>query len=90
MQSPRTDAVVEHCNVHGSPPFIDLAKAGKGCFGGDPQFVDPAKLDYRLRPTSPCRGRASDGGDVGFRYTPEIMEVLKVAFDLRRRGLIKF
>jgi hypothetical protein len=86
----RDDAVIEHCNVYGNPPFIDKARAGKGCFLGDPQFVDPQKLDYSLRPTSPCRGRASDGGDVGFRYNPEIVEVLKAAFDLRRRGLIQF
>jgi len=27
---------------------------------------------------------------VGCRYTPEMIELLKVAFDLRRRGIIKF
>jgi len=81
---------IEHCGVHGNPPFVDRAKAGKGCFGGDPQFVDPQNLDYRLRPTSPCRGRASDGGDVGCRYTPEMIELCKVALELRRKGILKF
>jgi tRNA A-37 threonylcarbamoyl transferase component Bud32 len=81
---------IENCNVYGTPAFVDEAQPAKGCFGGDPQFVDPDNLDYRLRPTSPCRSRASDGGDVGFRYTPEIIEVLNVALELRRRGIIKF
>jgi len=90
VQSASANVRIEHCNVFGSPPFIDQAKGGKGCFLGDPQFADPKNFDYRLRPTSPCRGRASDGGDVGFRYTPEIVEVLKAAFELRKRGLIKF
>jgi hypothetical protein len=90
IQSPRSDVVVEHCNVYGNPPYVDAVKPGKGCFGGDPQFVDPANLDFRLRPTSPATGKASDGGDVGFRYKPEIVEVLNKAFELRRQGLIKF
>jgi len=81
---------IENCNVYGNPPFVDFAAPGKGCFGGDPQFIDPQNLDYRLRPTSPCRGRASDGGDVGFRYTPEIIDLVKIALELRRRGIIKF
>lgn len=90
VQSDRTDPVIDHCNVHGNPPFVGSVKPGKGCFGGDPQWVDPANFDYRLRPTSPCRGKASDGSDVGCRYTPQMIEMLKLAFDLRRRGILKF
>ncbi|HLA84429.1 MAG TPA: hypothetical protein VJL29_06520, partial [Thermoguttaceae bacterium] len=63
---------------------------GKGCFAADPQFVNPKAFDYRLKPTSPCRGKASDGGDVGCRYTPEMLEMLKLALDLRARGIIDF
>jgi hypothetical protein len=81
---------VEHCNVHSNPPFIDRASPGKGCFGGNPMFVDPKNLDYRLMPNSPCCGRASDGGDVGCRFTPKMIEMCKVALELRRRGIIKF
>ena len=44
----------------------------------------------RLKPTSPCRGKASDGGDVGVRYTPEMIEVIKKALELRKKGIIKF
>jgi hypothetical protein len=46
--------------------------------------------DYRLMPTSPCVGKASDRGDVGCRYTPEMVEMLKLAFALRAQGIIKF
>ena len=47
-------------------------------------------FNYRLGPKSPCRGKASDGGDLGVRYTPEMLEMLKLAFALRARGIIKF
>jgi hypothetical protein len=45
---------------------------------------------HALQPTSPCRKRASDGGDIGCRYTPEMLEVLEKALDLRKKGIIKF
>jgi len=34
--------------------------------------------------------QASDGGDIGCRYTPEMMEVLEKALELRKKGIIKF
>jgi hypothetical protein len=43
-----------------------------------------------LKPTSPCRKKASDGGDIGCRYTPEMMEVLEKALELRKKGIVKF
>ncbi len=35
-------------------------------------------------------GKASDGGDIGVRYTPEMLEILKKALDLGKKGIIKF
>jgi hypothetical protein len=90
VTSDRPRGVLEHCNVYGSPPFIDGAKPGEGCFPGAPQFIDPKMLDYRLMPTSPCIGKASDGGDVGCRYTPEMIEIIQKALELRTQGIIKF
>ena len=43
-----------------------------------------------LRATSPCRKKASDGGDMGCRLTPEMLEMLEKARGLRRKGIIKF
>jgi hypothetical protein len=84
------DCPVENCDVFGKPPFVEKAKRGKGCFSADPQFRDPANFDYRLKPTSPCRRKATDGGDIGCRYTPEMLEVLEKALELRKKGIIKF
>jgi len=81
---------IDNCCIYGRPPFIDEAKPGKNCFGADPLFVNPEGHDYRLMPASPCRGKASDGGDLGVRYTPEMLEMLKLAAELRARGIIKF
>jgi hypothetical protein len=36
------------------------------------------------------RKKASDGGEIGCRYTPEMMEVLEKALELRKKGIIKF
>jgi len=84
------DLRIEHSNLDGKPPVGMEAKLGPGCMIADPQFRDPDNLDYRLKRTSPCRGKASDGGDIGCRFTPEMLEVLKKAFELRKKGIIKF
>jgi len=76
---------IDNCNV-----FKPGGKPGKGFFCADPQFRDPANFDYRLKRTSPCRRKASDGGDIGCRYTPEMLEMLRLALELRRKGVIKF
>ncbi|HRT97578.1 MAG TPA: hypothetical protein P5532_24490, partial [Planctomycetota bacterium] len=81
---------VEHCVLSGSPPYVGETKPGKNCIIADPQFRDPDNLDYRLKPTSPCRKKASDGGDIGCRFTPEMIELLEKALELRKKGIIKF
>jgi len=89
VEAVQGDAQIEHCNVFGKG-YLLLAKPGKGCFKGDPQFRNPKIFDYRLKTTSPCRGKASDGGDIGVRYTPEMIEILEKALELRKKGVIKF
>ena len=85
------DTRIDHCNVYGKEPYSALAKPGARCFSKDPQFRDPARLDFRLKKASPCRGRASDGrSDLGCRYTSGMRELLNVAHALRKKGLIKF
>ena len=41
-------------------------------------------------PTSPCIGKAPDGGDIGCRYTPGMIEIIQKALELRAQGIIKF
>ncbi|NQT16470.1 MAG: SUMF1/EgtB/PvdO family nonheme iron enzyme, partial [Planctomycetes bacterium] len=67
-----------------------LPANAKDCFNADPQFRDSANLDFRLAPTSPCKGRASDGGDLGVLYTPEMNAMWQIALELRAKGIIKF
>ncbi|NUQ63089.1 MAG: hypothetical protein HUU20_11485 [Pirellulales bacterium] len=62
----------------------------RGCFIANPRFHDSANLDYRLMPGSPCIGKASGGGDIGCPYTQEMLELCKVALELRRRAVLKF
>jgi len=90
VQSARAGAQIDYCNVFEPSPFRDKAQAGKRCFSKDPQFRDPGNFDYRLKQTSPCRRKASDGGDIGCHYTPEMLELLKLAHELRKKGIIKF
>jgi hypothetical protein len=81
---------VEHCCLYGDKPFLDLAKPGVGCFRASPQFANPNLFDYRLLPASPCIGKASDGGDLGVRYTPKMIAMLQLALGLRAKGVIRF
>jgi hypothetical protein len=78
---------LEYCGIVGE---VLGSAPGRGCISSDPMFYDPANLDYRLRPGSPCIGKASDGGDIGCRYTPEMIELCKQALELRRKGILKF
>ncbi len=53
-------------------------------------LFDEKNLNYSLKPKSPCRGKASDGGNLGFHYTPELIELMKEAIRLRDKGVVKF
>lgn len=82
-------ARIEHCNVYPGG-FLAAAVPGAKCFTADPRFMNPRDLDYRLNPNSPCRKRGSEGGDLGCRYTTEIVELMKKAVELRNRRLLIF
>ena len=82
---------IQYCNlVDAKQSTIYQKDAIKACFSAPPRFRDPANLDYRLVPDSPGTRAASDGGDIGVRYTPELMELCRVALELRMKGVIKF
>ena len=59
-----------------SYPTIDLTRKHMGndkhSIAEDPKFADPENMDLRLGPDSPCRGAASDGGDIGVRWSDEM------------------
>jgi hypothetical protein len=47
-------------DIHiGYSDIVGTAWSGPGNLSADPRFVDPLHSDYRLRDTSPCRGKAS-------------------------------
>jgi parallel beta-helix repeat protein len=52
----------DHCN------FGNTNWPGVGNINVDPQFVNAALRDYRLAPTSPCRGAGRDGADMGAQF----------------------
>jgi serine/threonine protein kinase len=80
---------IEHCDVFSRQPFQGQAAPGAGCFNVNPKLRDPPKFDFRLMDNSPCRGRASDGGDVGCRETPELQAVCDTAARLAERGVFQ-
>ena len=88
IRNPETQ--LEYCSIYGNPPIVGQAKSTKACISFDPQFADPINLDYRLRPASPARKHASDSGDIGCHFTADILDILRAARDLKRKGMIDF
>jgi predicted Ser/Thr protein kinase len=80
------DTQVNYSCVYGA--YKGIAKPGKGCHTKDPQFLDAKNFDYRLKSTSPCKGKASDGGDMGCRITPDMLKMLALTRKLQEMGLI--
>jgi len=80
---------IDFCDVFPGG-YLVAAKAGKKCLAADPRFADPKNLDYRLPPGSACRKKGSEGADLGCRYTPEVIELVRKCLDLRKRGTIAF
>ena len=79
---------ISYCCFYGPrPQYIDAAKPGKACFTVDsknpPILRDEKNFDVRLHPRSPCRGKASDGGDIGARITPHMWDMLQLARKIR-------
>ena len=89
VEAKQKGAKIEYCNVFGKGCLL-LAKAGKGCLSKDPQFRNPKEVDYSLKLDSPCRKKASDGGNMGFHQTRAMTAVLKKALELRKKGVIKW
>jgi hypothetical protein len=51
--------------LHNDGTDLDRVTEGEGNIFEDPEFTDPDNGDYTLKSSSPCRGAASDGGDMG-------------------------
>jgi hypothetical protein len=84
------DLTMANCSIFSQAPFRGSRTPTSSYFQSPPQFVDPSNLDYRLQPTSSCKGKASDGGDIGCRYTSELAEMVSLAQELRARGILAF
>ena len=66
-------------DVFSSTPIFPKNALDKTCFSLNPLYRDPKQFDFRLQAKSPCRGKASDGDDIGCRYTDEMLEMYKKA-----------
>jgi hypothetical protein len=60
-----------NCLWHNGSDYGGGAKEGVRCLSLDPLFESWDKGDFRLRADSPCRGKATDGGDIGVNWAVE-------------------
>lgn len=54
--------------------YREVTGLDEGSLYAEPQFVDPVRRDYRLKPGTPGTNLATDGGPVGARNMPGINE----------------
>ena len=86
MEVPGPGHRIDHCILAAAPP----PDGSTNCATATPLFHDLADLDFSLLPNSPGVKQASDGGDLGCRYTPELTELRKQAVELRKQKVISF
>ena len=60
---------ITYCDVWNNGTNYYNCSAGTGCISADPKWVNPASGDFHLQAGSPCDNTASDGGDMGYRYS---------------------
>ena len=90
VNAEKADTQIDYCDIFGKTPFVEFAKPGKHCMTRPPLFANPSGFDFRVRPGSPCHGKGADGTDMGCRYTKDMVDMLQLAVELRKRGLIDF
>uniref|UniRef100_UPI0032208F52 hypothetical protein n=1 Tax=Thermogutta sp. TaxID=1962930 RepID=UPI0032208F52 len=82
------DITIQSCGLIRG--VAEKATIGAGSFLFKPQFINPDVLDYRLGPQTVFSPGVTLKQAIGVRYTPEMLEVIQVALELRRAGIIKF
>ena len=90
VDSARPNTEIDHCLLFPSAALGGSARLDRTSSFGTPQFTDKQAFDFRLRPKSPGRGAAPDRDDLGCRYSPAMLELLKQALELRRKGILAF
>jgi len=91
------DCIVRKINVHQGGHRVDncivagaLPPGSTNSANAAPRFRDPMSFDFSLMPNSPGVKKASDGGDVGCEYPPEMADLCKQALQLHKQSAIKF
>ncbi len=69
---------------------LRMLSVGQDVSRATQSFGDPKSLSFRLRQGGSAIEKASNAGDTGVRWTPEMIKMTNVGLELRRKGLIKF
>jgi hypothetical protein len=73
---------IDSCDIFGKPPYLERASEGQNCLYDDPRFRNARELDFCLLSNSPCKDKASDGGDIGCQPTQEMQKMCQAAAKL--------